>query len=439
MASWITALLDSALGRWCGVPQATVLQRPQAETQCFRGSVLLCGKSSEHSVLLRQHLSALPDVRFDENSNQPLQAIIFDGTELQSSTELDLLWQQLHAVLPRLAKNGRFIVLARTVLHAANADAAAAAGALSGFTRSIAKELGRFGSTANLLALDQGVQQNLLPVAEFFLSKASAYVTGQVLSVRVAKITQVNSWQQPLQGKTALVTGAARGIGAAIAKRLTEQGAKVIGLDIPQSEQALVALMRQLQGEPLLLDISQTNSAETISDWLSQQGITLDILVHNAGITRDKLFHRMTETQWTQTLDINLRAVQRINALVLQRQQIKQNGRVVLLSSMNGLAGQKGQANYASSKAALVGYCQFMATQEQRGITFNAIAPGFIETDMTAAMPVVPREVGRRLNSLYQAGLPEDVAQAVAFFARPDATGLNGSVLRVCGQCFIGA
>lgn len=439
MASWITALLDSAVGRWCGVPQPTLLQRAAGDAQCFSGSVMLCGKTSEHSLLLRQHLSALPDIGFDENSEQPLQAIIFDGAELQSTAQLDLLWQQLHAVLPRLAKNGRLIVLARSVLHAADADAAAAAGALSGFTRSIAKELGRFGSTANLLALDQGVQMSLLPVAEFFLSKASAYVTGQVVPVHAAKITELSPWQQPLQGKTALVTGAARGIGAAIAKTLTEQGAKVIGLDIPQSEQALVALMQQLQGEPLLLDISQENSAELVSDWLTQHGVALDILVHNAGITRDKLFHRMTETQWTQTLDINLRAVQRINAVLLERQKIQPDGRVVVLSSMNGLAGQKGQTNYASSKAALVGYCQFMATQDHKGITFNAIAPGFIETDMTAAMPVVPREVGRRLNSLYQAGLPEDVAQAVAFFARPDAAGLNGSVLRVCGQCVIGA
>lgn len=439
MTSWVSTLLDSALGRWCGVPQPTVLQRAAGETQCFSGAVMLCGNSSEHSLLLRQHLSALPGIGFYENSEQPLQAIIFDGTELQSTAQLDLLWQQLHVVLPRLAKNGRLLILARAVADVSSADAAAAAAALSGFTRSIAKELGRFGSTANLLVLDQGVQQSLLPVAEFFLSKASAYVTGQVVSVRAAQLTELSSWQKPLQGKTALVTGAARGIGAAIAKTLAEQGAKVIGLDIPQSEEMLVRLMQQLQGKPLLLDISQANSAELVSDWLTQQGMVLDVLVHNAGITRDKLFHRMTEAQWTQTLDINLRAVQRINTVLLDRQQIQSDGRVVLLSSMNGLAGQKGQTNYASSKAALVGYCQFMAMQDQRGITFNAVAPGFIETQMTAAMPALPREVGRRLNSLHQAGLPEDVAQAVALFARPDAAGLNGSVLRVCGQCVIGA
>ncbi|MBU0914334.1 MAG: 3-oxoacyl-ACP reductase [Gammaproteobacteria bacterium] len=439
MTSWVSTLLNSSIGRWCGVPQATALQRASGEVQCFSGSVLLCGQTSEHSLLLRQHLNALPDIRFDERSELPLQAIIFDGTELQSTSQLDLLWQQLHTVLPRLAKNGRFIVLAGAVSDATTADAAAAASALSGFTRSIAKELGRFGSTANLLFLHHGVQQSLLPAIEFFLSKASAYITGQMLPVNAAKITELSSWQKPLQGKTALVTGAARGIGAAIAKTLTEQGASVIGLDIPQAENTLTELMQQLGGKPLLLDISQHTSAEIVSDWLTQQGIRLDILVHNAGITRDKLFHRMTQAQWTQTLEINLRAVQRINELLLERQQIQQNGRVVVLSSMNGLAGQKGQTNYASSKAALVGYCQFMARQDHRGITFNAIAPGFIETQMTAGMPAIPREVGRRLNSLSQAGLPQDVALAVAFFARPDAAGLNGSVLRVCGQCFIGA
>lgn len=438
MASWITALLNSAVGRWCGVPQPALLQRPDGETQCFTGSLLLCGKASEHSVLLRQQLSSLATVSL-QDTGQPLQALVFDGTQLQSTCELDMLWQQLTPLLPRLTPNGRFIVLARAIDDVSSADAAAAAAALSGFTRSIAKELGRFGTTANLLTLHHDVRQELLPVVEFFLSRASAYVTGQVLPVSAAPVTVLKPWQQPLQGKTALVTGAARGIGAAIAKTLTEQGATVIGLDIPQAGPVLTDLMQQLAGKALLLDISQPQSAETLSDWLTQQGIQLDILVHNAGITRDKLFHRMTETQWTQTLDINLRAVQRINALLLERHQIQNNGRVLLLSSMNGLAGQKGQTNYASSKAALIGYCQFMATQSVRGITFNAIAPGFIETQMTAAMPMMVREVGRRMNSLHQAGLPEGVALAVAFFARPDASALNGSVLRVCGQCFIGA
>lgn len=439
MRSWVSALLDSAVGRWCGVPQAIGLERPQGESCCFSGTVVLCGKTSEHSVLLRHHLNQLPAVCCEDLTAELVQAIIFDGTELQSTAELELVWQQLQGLLPGLAKHGRLLILARAVTDATTAEAAAAAAALSGFTRSIAKELGRFGSTANLLSLARGVQQSLLPAADFFLSKASAYVTGQVLAVQAAELAELSSWQSPLSGKVALVTGAARGIGAAIATTLTAQGATVIGVDVPQAEAALTALMQRLRGKSLLLDISQIDSAHQLQHWLTEHELTLDILVHNAGITRDKMFHRMTAAQWDQTLDVNLSAVHRITAALLEQHLIRSAGRVVMLSSMNGLAGQKGQTNYASSKAGLVGYCHFMAKQQLNDITFNVVAPGFIETPMTAAMPLIPREIGRRLNSLNQAGLPEDVALAVAFFARPDAAGLNGSVLRVCGQCVIGA
>lgn len=414
------------------------LQRGSADVESVSGTVLLRGKDSVHSQLLEQHLRRSSNACLDDKGTS-IQAIIFDGTELSTTSELDLLYQQLHSLLPRLTSHARVLVLASLVTEASDSDAAAAAAALSGFTRSIAKELGRFGTTANLLSLEKGVRLELLPVVEFFLSNASAYVSGQVLAVKMADLEAVSTRQRPLLGKTALVTGAARGIGAAIAEKLMQQGARVIGLDIPQAEQALYALMQQLGGSSVLLDISEPESAEQLSSYISQHGLTLDIVVHNAGITRDKLFHRMTQLQWSQTLEINLRSVQRINSLLLERRQIQDQGRVILLSSMNGLAGQKGQTNYASSKAALAGYCQFMATQPQRGITFNSVAPGFIETQMTSTMPVLVREVGRRLNSLRQAGRPEDVASAVALFARPDASGLNGSVLRVCGQCLIGA
>lgn len=437
MASWVTKLAESSLGRWCGVPQPVTLQRPQAETSCFSGAVLLCGKASDYSEALGRHLASLPDAELVSPSALVFDAIIFDGTSLEHAADLDLLWQQLHSVLPRLRKNGRLILLACDQSHLLSAEAAAVAAGMAGFTRSIAKELGRFGSTANLLSLQQGAQMSCLPAVSFFLSKASAYITGQVLPVQKAQV-QPGPWLQPLQGKTALVTGAARGIGAAIAKTLAEQGALVIGVDVPQAQTSLDELMHQLKGKSLVLDISLTDSAAVLADWLQQQKLPLDILVHNAGITRDKLFHRMSQQQWQQTLDINLRAVQQINSQLLEQGLMQPKARFVLLSSMNGLAGQKGQTNYASSKAALAGYCQFMARQHN-GMTFNAVAPGFIETQMTASMPLLPRELGRRLNSLAQAGLPQDVALAVAFFARPDSEGLNGSVLRVCGQCFIGA
>lgn len=136
MASWVTAFLDSAVGRWCGVPQATLLQRPDGENQYFTGSLLLCGKASDYSVLLRQQLSDLAAVSLEDKA-QPLQALIFDATQLQSTSELDMLWQQLTPLLPRLTKNGRLIVLARAIDDVSSADAAAAAAALSGFTLSL--------------------------------------------------------------------------------------------------------------------------------------------------------------------------------------------------------------------------------------------------------------------------------------------------------------
>ncbi len=439
MTSLVHTFLNSKVAAWCGIPQATPLLRPAGETQSISGHVLICGKVSGHSELLRQHLQTLAGLVLDNSLANPLQAILFDGIELQTTAELDLVLEQVQPALRRLAKNGRVLVLAKAIEDVANAEAAAATAALSGFVRSLAKELGVFGSTANLLVVQNGVQQSLIPAVEFFLSKASAYVSGQVVPVRKAELPGLSDWIQPLAGKIALVTGASRGIGAAVAATLSRQGATVVGVDVPQTEQQLAALMGPLKGKSLTLDISLHNSADLLSDWLAEQGLALDILVHNAGITRDKMFYKMSGQHWQQTLDVNLRAVQRIDQRLMQSNQIQPQGRVVLLSSMNGLAGQKGQTNYASSKAALVGYCQFMAKQHNNGITFNAVAPGFIETQMTAAMPMLPREIGRRFNSLLQAGLPEDVAHAVAFFARPDATGLNGVVLRVCGQCLIGA
>jgi 3-oxoacyl-[acyl-carrier protein] reductase len=449
MGEWLSALLNSSITRWCGVPQAHPLIREALSgTTPIQGNLLWLGNENSATAGLKRHLAQLPGVTMltpeqlaaltKAPAKVSVHTVVFDGTALQSTAELDLLLTQLQPALALLANNAAVVILSTSAAHCITADAAATATAFEGFGRSLAKELGRFGSRVNVLSLDTGA--DTLAAVQFFLSPRSAYITGQVIKLRASTTVQpLADWQQPLKGKTALVTGAARGIGAAIARRLTAQGALVIGLDIAASEPELTSLMLQLQGKSLPLDISQPDSADQLIHYLQQQGLALDILVHNAGITRDKLFWRMSQSQWQQTLDVNVRSVQRIDQALLQQRLIRPQGRVLLLSSMNGLAGQKGQTNYASSKAALVGYCQFMAEHNSEGITFNAVAPGFIETQMTAAMPVLPREIGRRLNSLLQAGVPDDVAQAVAFFARPDAAACNGVVLRVCGQCLIGA
>ena len=146
----------------------------------------------------------------------------------------------------------------------------------------------------------------------------------------------------------------------------------------------------------------------------------------------------MPEDRWQQVLDVNLVAQERINAVAIDL--LREDGRIVCVSSMSGIAGNAGQTNYATSKAGVIGLVQALApVVAERGITINAVAPGFIETQMTAAMPIAVREAGRRMNSLRQGGLPVDVAETIAWFASPGSAGVNGNVVRVCGQSLLGA
>ena len=166
----------------------------------------------------------------------------------------------------------------------------------------------------------------------------------------------------------------------------------------------------------------------------------VDVVVHNAGVTRDRTLGRMDEDRWNTVLAINLTAQERIDDELLAREAIRENGRIVCVSSMSGIAGKAGQANYAASKAGVIGMVESTAALVgKRGLTINAVAPGFIETRMTAAMPIAAREAGRRMNSLAQGGLPVDVAETIAWFASPASGGVNGNVVRVCAQSLIGA
>ena len=162
--------------------------------------------------------------------------------------------------------------------------------------------------------------------------------------------------------------------------------------------------------------------------------------MHNAGVTRDKTLGRMSAELWDMVLGINLIAQERIDDELLARETIRPNGRIVSVSSISGIAGNAGQTNYATSKAGVIGMVQSLAPElRERGITINAVAPGFIETQMTAAMPIATREAGRRMNSMAQGGLPVDVAEAIAWYASPGSAGVTGNVVRVCGQSLLGA
>ena len=367
-------------------------------------------------------------------------AYVLDLTGMTSSADLRLLYDFFHPRLRSMASSTRVVLIGLPAGAATGVAAATAQSALPGFVRSLAKECGKNGSTVNLLQVAPGAEASVDGALRFFLSNHSAFVTGQVLPLSgVPKGYKAKPGAQSLKGKVAVVTGAARGIGAAIAQVLAREGATVVGVDRPAEEAVLAETMSAIDGIVLPLDITDPATPDALAALVTERFGGLDIIVHNAGITRDKMLRNMASHLWDMVLDVNLGAIIRCNERLMQG-AFKPNARIVCISSIGGIGGNAGQTNYAATKSAVIGYCQSMATVlGPQGMAINAIAPGFIETQMTAVIPVVNREVGRRLSTLAQGGLPVDIAEAVTFLASPLARGVNGATLRVCGQSFIGA
>lgn len=378
-----------------------------------------------------------------EESETPTkkQALVYDATGLQGPEDLRLLHEFFRFLIRSIAPNGRVAILHRPPSEGQTASQAAAHRALEGLARSIAKEVGRKGATAQAIAVAAGAESRLEGPLRFFLTCRSAYVSGQTLAIsRALPAPEKLVATRCLEGKTALVTGAARGIGAATAQVLAREGAFVVGLDRPADDGPLSKTMSQIGGASLLQDITDADAPQKIAEFLKKERGGVDIVVHNAGITRDKTLGKMDEALWGMTVDINLGAVIRITEALMADKTLAEGGRIVCLSSIAGIAGNFGQTNYATAKAGIIGYVQHMAPElAAKNIAINAIAPGFIETRLTAAIPFMTREVARRLCNLSQGGQPVDVAEAIAFMSSPGAHGVTGNVLRVCGGNLVGA
>jgi 3-oxoacyl-[acyl-carrier protein] reductase len=373
----------------------------------------------------------------DGDASDRIGGIVFDATGITSVDGLDALYHVFHDGVRAIGQCGRVVVIGRPPEGCKAPEAAIAQRALEGLTRSLGKEIRR-GCTAQLVYVTDGAEDVAASTLRFLLSARSAYVSGQVVRVRPAPVVSLD-WQKPLAGRTALVTGASRGIGAAIAQVLARDGARVLCLDVPAAQDNLNAVAREVDGEALVYDIAAPETPALLAQQLSALG-GVDILVHNAGITRDKTIARMTEPAWRNVLDINLSAQLRINDALLGAKALRAGGAIVCVSSISGIAGNLGQTNYATSKAGVIGLVQASAPLlAECGITINAVAPGFIETQMTAAVPFAIREAGRRMNAMSQGGQPVDVAETIAWFANPASNGVTGNVVRVCGQSLLGA
>ncbi len=366
-------------------------------------------------------------------------AIIFDATGVSDPSELRALYDLFHPLVRGLARNGRAIVLGRPSDDAKTPATAAAQQALDGFVRSLGRELGRKGSTATLITVAEGAEDRLQPVLRWVLSKRSAYVSGQPIHV-TATVETAGAFPviRPLEGKVALVTGAARGIGKATSRALAREGAKVICLDRPADDAPLSKVASEISGSPLLCDVTDPAAETIVAEHVQENFGGVDIIVHNAGVTRDRTLAKMQSELWDMTLGVNLAAVVRLTGAL--DPLINEGGRIVCLSSIAGIAGNVGQTNYSASKAGVIGFIRKLSTlMAPRGVAVNAIAPGFIETRLTEAIPVATREVARRLCNLSQGGLPQDVAEAITFLSTPGAAALSGQVLRVCGGNYVGA
>lgn len=433
-----------------------------------------------------------------------LQSFVVDALGVQGTQEVVRLANEVLKPIAKAAPaNSRVVLLTET--GAADMAQAAAQHGLQSMARSLSKELGKKGTTLNTVELQTGsakamtlaqLQQSLASPVEFFLSPDSAFVTGQSLKVDMAfpgaeAAAAAASSSSPLRyaGKLAVVTGAAKGIGAAIAKRLASEGAHVIAIDIRANERhmektmASLAAVGVLRGSPAHLglgapaqlfvpcymDVTDSTAAERLQvlvervrthaalcaaacRWPTEalpKPLAIDLLVHNAGLTADKQLRNMSGAAFQKVVDVNLHAVMRLNeALGLHGMEgssstgtVSKDARVVLLSSISGIGGTFGQTNYSFSKAALMSYAEQLGLQMRaRGSqqTINAVAPGFIETDMTAKMPFMTREMASRMNAVGQGGRPADVAAAVAFLGSKQAAAVTGQTLRVCGGNIVG-
>ncbi|AFR50905.1 MULTISPECIES: 3-oxoacyl-ACP reductase [unclassified Gordonia (in: high G+C Gram-positive bacteria)] len=444
-SSFVHSAPGAFIAKQAGLPVPPPLRRYKPTEPPLPGPVLL-GGSGRLVEPLREMLST-EDYDLIQNATTGRSAdkfggLVFDATGITSPAELRQLFEFFQPAMRSTAPCARFLVIGTTPELVTDPSERVAQRALEGFTRSLGKELLK-GSTVQLVYVSPDAKTGLTGLestVRFVLSAKSAFVDAQVIRVGGADATAPKNWDKPLEGKVAVVTGAARGIGATIAEVLSRDGAHVIAADVPQAGDALSETANKVGGTAFPLDVTAADAGAKLAEHALERHGGIDIIVNNAGITRDKLLANMDDARWDAVIAVNLIAPQTLVETLLEKGALREGGAVVDVSSIAGIAGNRGQTNYGASKAGVIGlvdaYAPILA---EKGITINAVAPGFIETKMTAAIPLATREAGRLMSSLQQGGQTVDVAETVAYFANPASNAITGNVVRVCGQGFLGA
>jgi 3-oxoacyl-[acyl-carrier protein] reductase len=438
----------SFLANRLGIPQPETLRRYKPGEPPLPGALLIAGEGRVVEPL-RAALAEDYDVVANNIGGRwadMFGGLVYDATGITEPQGLKGLYAFFTPLLRNLTPNARLVVVGTNPHETSSPHEQIVQRALEGFTRSLAKEM-RCGATVSLVYLSADAKPaatGLESTMRFILSGKSAYVDGQVYRVGADDAAPPADWDKSLTGKVALVTGAARGIGATIAEVFARDGASVVAVDLKAPEGAtdeLAKVAEKVGGTALTIDVTAPDAVDRIAQHArDHHGGKLDILVNNAGITRDKLLANMDEGRWDSVIAVNLIAPLRLTEGLVDSGVLGEGGRVIGLSSMAGIAGNRGQTNYATTKAGMIGLTDALAEKlHDKGITINAVAPGFIETKMTEAIPFATREVGRRLNSLYQGGQPVDVAETIAYFANPASNAVTGNTIRVCGQAMLGA
>ncbi|MDZ5661991.1 3-oxoacyl-ACP reductase [Nocardioides sp. S-58] len=437
---FVSTSIGQLLVKNLGLPNPTALERWTDGAPLVDGLVVL-GGSGRLADVLPTTLDGLGIASARElGEGARAKALVFDATGIEDTTALVELQEFFTPLMRRLETCPRVVVIG-TPPEQATGSQRVAQRALEGFTRSLGKEVGR-GGTVQLVYVAPAADGAIASTLAFLLSPKSAYVSGEVVRIGAHGPTptdEVADWSRPLAGKVALVTGASRGIGEEIARVLHRDGATVVGVDVPQAASELQTLMAELDGDHLVLDITVKDAPQRIAHHLRTHHGGVDVVVHNAGVTRDKKLANMAADRWSSVIAVNVTAPELITRELLDAGVVNPGGRIIGVASIAGIAGNVGQTNYAASKAGVIGLVDSLRDELGDGITINAVAPGFIVTQMTAAVPFATREVGQRLNAMSQGGLPVDVAETIAWLAGTGSGAVNGNVVRVCGQMMLGA